>query len=140
VSLDDEQPITSDTVPMPTWTRRWKNPSGEYRQGLYTVRVPGGPMVGVRVSIHLNSATHDMQSYATAEVFDGTQWHAVAALPPALMETEARVPGSGFTRYWSDERALRDTARLLEDVRVAYTYRASSYLPRTTHEAPAEAR
>lgn len=132
---EDEHPITAGSVPMPIWTRNWEDRRGQDRQALYALWVGGAPLVGVRISIHLASAAHEFQSYATAEIFDGVQWHTVAALPPPLIRT-AQI--SSNQRYWDDDGERADTARLLEDVRLAYQYRASAEVPRTTHQPPPE--
>lgn len=111
------------------WERRWTEGTGsaiERYQGMYAIPlIEGGePSVGVRITICVDGVYYERQSYATAEVFDGQQWHVVSGLPAALMRSGAvSVVGSGRAR-WSDPGAERDIRLLLSDCELAFAYRA----------------
>lgn len=82
--------------------------------------------MGVRVTVLVQPSGYDSdlartQNYGSAELFDGTQWHAVAGLPPQLMKS-LEFTGTRF-RY-NAEGVEEDVRTLLSDVRTALELRA----------------
>lgn len=113
--------ITVDTMPLPVWQRTWHDKQSQTVQALYAIAVATTPWVGVRITVHVDTSYHMVQSYATAEVFDGTAWHPTAGLHPVNMQAAADM---GTYRKFDEDGAKIDAARLLEDTRLAYTFRA----------------
>lgn len=123
------KPFSEHNLPEPVWDRAWcedgHQGSSDTYQALYVIAAPTTPWVGVRTTIRVAHRSHEAQSYATAEVWDGTSWHAVAGLHPLLMRAGVpTAPAHNSPVRYSPEGARADIARLLEDARLAYTYRA----------------
>ena len=113
-----------ETRSLRLWSRRWAEGESEYYQGFHLIAlVPGAePNVGVRISIRAQLGWYLRDSYATAEVFDGNQWHPVAGLPTPLMKC-GRVGAGGKVR-WDDTGLEKDIALLLHDTELAFHYQA----------------
>jgi hypothetical protein len=108
------------------WARQWDDLTPvKHWQTMFAVPLAAGnlPSVGVRVTISVNTTFHMANSYATAEVFDGTQWHPIAGLPAQLMKSAIRHQG-GMGAVFSTSGAEEDAAQLLQDTQTAYRYRA----------------
>lgn len=120
---------TRRTVIDPVSTHRWTAQGRHYYQGLYPLPTPTAGLVGVRVTV-TDATGYPEHSGTTAEVFDGIQWHVVAALPGTLM----RSLGS----RQDDELLRADIQNVLQDVSLAYAMRAPGPNIRVDHQPPAE--
>ena len=123
-------PTVPDTDALePAWSRRWDAGHRGYYQALYALETASSGVVGVRVTV-LAIGDDPVNSFATAEVFDGTQWHGVSTLPG---------PNMACSRHVNDPELLdRDVKTVLRDVGYAYSLRAPGPGVQVTRTPPAE--
>lgn len=120
--------MTHEQLPAPpaaVWTREWNDDNStnatHHFRALYPFEVENAPPIGVRVAIDITPIYHLQSSGAMAEIFDGLQWHVIAALPSSMLRSAQRE--RAIWKFDPDGQPF-DVARLLEDVRLAYRYRA----------------
>jgi hypothetical protein len=121
-----EDIILIDSAPPPpsVWERTWEAGQVTHYQALYKIDGSPAPPVGVRITIQVDRTYPERQSYAAAEVFNGSGWNAVSGLPPQLMK--CIVQKYGNTAKFSLEGLAEDVNQLLSDAQHAWDYRVRS--------------
>ena len=129
-----------DSSPSATvaWSREWTGSRRSHRQCLVALASATAGHIGVRITVMVDGVNHDTESYASAEVFDGTQWHAIAGLPPQLMKSAVRSPFQQRSWIIDAEGIEADMTVLLRDVRWAYELRAPGPGVQVSREPPTE--